>query len=417
MSSQLRSRRDFLKVLAAGTCGGLAHQILAPAEGFLAYADPLFGPATNNKSTLILFNFSGGVSYNIAPVYTGKFRDRNPTISYGPENSFALNGTQGLHPALTSMQQVWNDGQLAVMNLIGAGSRHSRSHDEATAQWHTQNSAIMGAAEGWGAKLTSQLQSAFGGVSFAGSNTFVRGGTNPPRVLASLSSLGEREIFWSGDDAMQLQLARTNMIASAGAPQNPAQEHVLESVLKVQSNIDLLRNYANLSLPVVFPNTGLGRRFADAARLIAADAALNVRLIYIDQGGYDTHSGERTRLTQLLTEFNGALAAFIQTMKIWGRWDDVIIANMSEFTRTMENSSQGTDHGLAGPQFVLGGKVKGGQKTPAPTDADIGSNEFIRATHGTFGQVFSEIVSEFMGLDASKVFNGDIAVSPYFDVV
>jgi uncharacterized protein (DUF1501 family) len=417
MSSQTRSRRDFLKIAAAGTCGGLAHQILAPTGGFMAYADPLKGAAGLDSRVFILFNFSGGVSYNLTPVYDGWYRSSNPTISYAENQSIPFSSNQGLHPSLTNLHAIYNEGNLAVLNMIGAGPRHSRSHDEATNQFHTHRSSAMGASEGWGARLTSQLQSAFGGVSFAGSNNFVRGGTNPPRVLASLGSLGEREIFYSDDDAMQLQLARTNMVAQVGTPSNPAQEHVIESVLKVQSNIDLLRAYANLSLPVTFPNTGLGRRFADAARLIAADTALNVRLIYIDQGGYDTHAGERARLTQLLNEFNGAIGPFIQTMKIWGRWNDVVIANMSEFTRTMENSSQGTDHGLAGPQLVLGGLVKGGQKTPAPTASDIGNSDFIRNYHGTFAQVYGEIVSEFMGMDAARVFNGDIAASPYFDII
>lgn len=412
-----RSRRDFLKVLAAGTCGGIAHQLLSPANGFLAYADPLAGISGVSDRVFILFNFAGGISYNLTPVYHSQYRARNPTISYGPENSIVLNASQGLHPSLTSLQQVWNDGQLAVMNLIGTGPRHSRSHDEATIQWHTQQSAAMGSAVGWGAKLTSQLQSAFGGVSLAGSNSLVRGGSNPPRVISSLSSLGEQEIFWSTDSAMQLQLARTNLVAQGNAPSNIAQEHTRDSIVRLQSNIELLKGYANLTLPVTFPNTGLGSKFRDAARLIAAGPALNVRLIYIEQGGFDTHAGERARLATLLNEFNGAIGAFISCMKAMNKWNEVVIANMSEFTRTMENASQGTDHGLAGPQLILGGAVKGGQKTPVPSESEVGNNEFIRATHGTFAQVFGEIVSEFMGLDAAAVFNGDIVASPYFDII
>ena len=414
---KIRSRREFLKVLAAGTCGGLAHQLLTPTDSFMAFADPLFGAASaNNNRVFVLFNFSGGISYNLLPIYHARYRARNPTISYGPENSLPMNATQGFHPSLTALKAVYDTGQLAAMNLIGAGPRQSRSHDEATTQWHTQQGSPMGAASGWGAKLTSQLQSAFGGVSFAGANNLVRGGTNPPRVLGSLSSLGENQILYNQDDALQLQMVRTNIISQYAAT-NAAQHYVTESILKLQSNVELLRQYAALQLPVVFPNTNLGRKFADAARLIAAGPALNVKFIYLDQGGYDTHSGERNSLTNNLNEFNGAINAFINTMKNMGRWNDVVIANMSEFTRTMENSSQGTDHGMAGPQMILGGLVKGGQKTPVPTEAEVGTAEFIRASNGTFAQVFSEIVGEFLELDASKVFDGDIAASPYFDII
>ena len=413
----IRSRREFLKVVAAGTCGGLAHQFLSPADGFLAYADPLFGPASVNNKVFILFNFAGGCSYNITPIYNSQYRTRNPTTSYGPESSIALDATQGLHPALTALKPIWDAGNLGVMNLIGAGPNQSRSHDEATTQWHTAQTTSSGTAEGWGAKLTSQLQNAFGGVSLAGSNNLVRGGTNPPRVLASLTSLGENPIFYSGDDTQQLQIARTNCVADSMPPSNPSQEYVYESVVKLQSNVELLKQYASMTLPVTFPNTNLGRKFADAARLIAAGPTLNVKMIYLDQGGYDTHSGEKSRLAQNLTEFNGAIGAFILCMKAMNRWNDVVIGNMSEFTRTMENSSQGNDHGMAGPQLIIGGQVKGGIKTPAPTVAEIGNNEFIKASHGTFAQVFGEIVTEHLGIDATKVFNGDIIASPYFDIV
>lgn len=410
------NRRDFLKLITAGTCGAAIHNTLSPATGFLAYADPLNIAGVADR-VFVLFNFSGGVSYNLCPVYHGTYRDRNRNISYGPENSIPINGEQGVHPSLTALQPIISEGRLAVLNLIGAGPYHSRSHDEATIQWHVQKSSSTGAQEGWGARLSSQLQSAFGGVSLSGSNSLVRGGTNPPRVISSLSSLGETPILWDNDDALQLQMVRTNLVAQSPAAQNAAEEHVRASTLKLQSNIELLRQYANMALPVVFPNTGLGGKFRDAARLIAAGPALGVKFIYIEQGGYDTHSDERNRLTQNLNEFNGALNAFILCMKSLGRWNDVVIANMSEFTRTMENSSFGTDHGLAGPQMVLGGLVKGGIKTSVPTAQEIGTNEFIRASRGTFAQVFAEIVYEFLGFDPNLVFNGDIAASPYFDVI
>ena len=44
-----------------------------------------------------------------------------------------------------------------------------------------------------------------------------------------------------------------------------------------------------------------------------------------------------------------------------GRWDDVVLMTYSEFgRRARQNASDGTDHGTAGPQFVMGGAVKGG---------------------------------------------------------
>ena len=44
-----------------------------------------------------------------------------------------------------------------------------------------------------------------------------------------------------------------------------------------------------------------------------------------------------------------------------GRWDDVLVMTYSEFGRRVaENGAQGTDHGTASVQFVMGGKVNAG---------------------------------------------------------
>lgn len=411
--SKIKSRRNFIKAVAAGTCGGLIHRLCAPASSFMAYADPL----VFSKRVLIVLNFAGGVSYNIAPVYGSHYRDRNPTISYGPSDSIALTADQGLHPSLTSLSQVWQDGQLGLLNLIGVGPQHSRSHEVAADQFWTGQTSNLATAKGWGSKLTSQLQNTYGGISFAGSNAFVTGGTNPVKLVPNLTTLGEPNIFGNTGDMMQLKMARTNAVLASDSASNEAMEHTHESYLKLQANIELLRPIGNATLPNTFPTTGLGRQFADAARLIRAGNTVGVRLIYISTGGFDTHSNERTNLTNRLNEVNAALGAFIECMKVSSRWDDVVIAGMSEFTRGMQNNSGGTDHGLAGAQILMGGMVKGGIHTPAPTAAEIGNLEFIRARHGTFAQVYAEIVDKFMGLNASQVFNGDIVASPYFSVI
>jgi uncharacterized protein (DUF1501 family) len=74
-------------------------------------------------------------------------------------------------------------------------------------------------------------------------------------------------------------------------------------------------------------------------------------------------------------------------MKLSNMWNKVVIVTMSEFSRTMQNASLGTDHGLAGIQFIMGGSVKGGIHTPPPTALEIGNRELVRESHGTFAQV------------------------------
>jgi uncharacterized protein (DUF1501 family) len=64
---------------------------------------------------------------------------------------------------------------------------------------------------------------------------------------------------------------------------------------------------------------------------------------------------------RLLTELAEALMAFRKEMMLQGNWGRVLVSTYSEFgRRTKENASAGTDHGAAAPQFLMGGRVKGG---------------------------------------------------------
>lgn len=406
-----QSRRSFLKLVSSGTCGAMVHRMLAPASGILALARPLEAHAAGNK-IMVIINLSGGCSYNIASSLSTGYQTRNPTVSYNATTGLQITEDQVLHPSLTGLKTVWDQGNLALINLVGYPNPN-RSHDESTAIWHSGSRSMGGGIEGWGARLTSQMASAFGGVSLAGSNVFVKGGVNPPRVVSDLNSFGERPFLWNDTEASFLRDTRSMMMIDENAPTNEAEQYSQDSLIRLQGNIESLKQIGSQTLPVTFPNTGLGSRLRDAAKLIASGGTLNTQVIYTEQGGYDTHSDERTRQAQLLGEFNAAVTAFVNCMKALNLWNDVVICTMTEFTRTMENNSRGTDHGAAGPLFVMGGQVRGGQKGPAPTDSDVAGYEYIRAKHFNFSQVYGEVIA-YMGFDPAKAFpNPEFAPSPY----
>jgi uncharacterized protein (DUF1501 family) len=128
-----------------------------------------------------------------------------------------------------------------------------------------------------------------------------------------------------------------------------------------------------------------------------------VKLIYLSIGGFDTHSGERTAMTNLMNNLNGGLSALIRTAKALNRWDDVTIITMSEFSRTFENGSAGTDHGHAGAMFMLGGQVQGGVHTPAPTAAETARGAYYNEFHVDFREVFRSAI-DHMGYNGAAVF-------------
>ncbi len=395
------SRRKFLRNVAAGTCGAAIHSAVSPWGKMLAFADPLRANAT--LPVMIIVNLSGGCSYNICPLYGGTYRDLNPTISYGPENSLALDDQQGLHPAFTGLKAIYDEGSLGVINLVGY-PEPNRSHDESAQIWWRGSRMKNAAAGGWGARLTCQLGSIFGGVSLSGANVLIQGDCNPPRAFGDLNDFGE-DSFWGGSDGTKwLRDSREAVLSLSGASLSENQAYVRESMDSLQRSLDIVRQQTQAAPPGTFPNTGFGRLCRDAAKLVQAQS-LGTQFIYLEHGGFDTHSDERTRLTQLLTELNGGLTALAASLKAMGRWNDAMIYTMSEFCRTFENGSQGTDHGHAGPMIVMGGRVKGGVKSPVPTNLETASaNGYYHQYHVDFRDPFAAGIRA-MGLNPTPVFS------------
>ena len=102
--------------------------------------------------------------------------------------------------------------------------------------------------------------------------------------------------------------------------------------------------------------------------------AITVKHLHISHSGYDTHSNQRPSLTGLLTELDAAIGAFVQDLSIAGRFDDVVINIRSEFGRTFENASLGTDHGQGTTEILIGNRVRGGVASPDYTAADFAGN-------------------------------------------
>ncbi|RIL09271.1 MAG: hypothetical protein DCC75_06935 [Proteobacteria bacterium] len=410
------SRRRFVKLCSAGTCGAAIHRMFPLAGGMLAFASPERASAMGPNPIMVVVNFAGGASYNVAPIYGGYYRDRNPNVSFSDTDSDALplSSEQGLHPSLTYFKQIWDEGHLALLNLVGYPNPN-RSHAESADIWFQglRNASVANGG-GWGARLTCQIANTFGGISVAGQNTLVQGdcGLQPgylPRPLGNLTNFGEDSFDsdWGvGSYSRHLRLVRDDMVFKSTFASNQSSSYVRNSMVGLSESLARIAAELNpqtnpLPPGVTFPNNGFGNQCRDAARLIGA-AGLGIRFIFLEIGGFDTHSDERPNLTNLMNNVNAGLQGLIQTAKIRGLWDRLIIMTMSEFCRTHENDSEGTDHGHGGPMYVMGGAVVGGIKSPTPTAAET-VGDFYRNHHIHFCEPFYQAV-QAMGLNADLVF-------------
>jgi len=75
--------------------------------------------------------------------------------------------------------------------------------------------------------------------------------------------------------------------------------------------------------------------------------------------GFDTHDVQNTAQPGLLGGVSASLGAFDAAMTELGVGSQVTAFTMSDFGRTLTSNGDGTDHGWAGHQLVVGGAVQG----------------------------------------------------------
>nr|WP_254897439.1 DUF1501 domain-containing protein [Amycolatopsis sp. Hca4] len=135
------------------------------------------------------------------------------------------------------------------------------------------------------------------------------------------------------------------------------------------------------------------------------EAGVPTRAYSVSLGGFDTHADERGTQQRLLTELDGALTPFVRRLGKTDRGKQATVLVYSEFGRRVTaNASQGTDHGTAGPVFVLGARVKGGFHGAEPSLTDLDDGDLKLSTD--FRDVYASLVENVLGTDAGRVLPG-----------
>ncbi|MET1075281.1 MAG: DUF1501 domain-containing protein [Umezawaea sp.] len=111
---------------------------------------------------------------------------------------------------------------------------------------------------------------------------------------------------------------------------------------------------------------------------------------------------ERDTQQQLLTELDTALSAFVERLKGTDRGRKAVVLVYSEFGRRVRaNAGDGTDHGTAGPVFLLGAPVKGGFFGEQPSLTDLDDGDLKQTTD--FRDVYAAVLRNVLDTDPGKV--------------
>jgi uncharacterized protein (DUF1501 family) len=360
------------------------------------------------QRTLVVVQLSGGNDglNMVVPYGEGLYYDLRPELAIPADQVLPLDDRLGLHPSLQAVRELYDQGQLALIQ--GVGYPHpNRSHFRSMDIWHTARPDSY-VDEGWLGTFMAQ-------VYRAGESPFqcVNIGTAIPKALwtehAPTAALQDTNTFQFLADK-RVPNARDALLQTFGqmygkpSRKLPALELVAESWETTTRGVALLSGAAEKYQPAVqYPSHPFGRALQQAARMLASD--LGTRVFYVALGSFDTHANQKPAQANLLSQLAGGLAAFQKDLEQMGRADGVLVLGFSEFGRRVrENGSTGTDHGAAGPMFALGHGVRGGLFGDHPRLADLEDGD-LRYTVD-FRAVYATVLEDWLGVASHTILGG-----------
>jgi uncharacterized protein (DUF1501 family) len=306
-----------------------------------------------------------------------------------------------LHPQMTAWKALFDEGRLAIVNGCGY-PKPNRSHFESMAIWHTA-APDRSKSVGWLGHYVDH--------ALRGSDSMLKAvniGSELPQALITegppVPSIQTIEDFrfkldrYSQFDAkLEDQIIRE---VNAVRSDSPALEFLSRQATNAIIETDNIRKVAqNYKSDANYPK-GLGEQLRTIAQLIGGN--FGTRVFYAQTGGYDTHANQSNSHGNLLQGVGNAIAAFYKDLTAKGLADKVTTMCFSEFgRRVQQNSSNGTDHGAAGPMFLVGGKVKAGiyGDHPSLTDLDNGDLKYTV----DFRRVYATLLDKWLAADSTKV--------------
>jgi uncharacterized protein (DUF1501 family) len=397
------TRRDFLRVL--GATGLVSLHGLPPR--FLSRALAAEGNKPGER-VLVLIQLAGGNDglNTVVPYADPIYHRARPALAIGEGSVLKLNDTLGLHPSLTGLQKLWDQGRLGIVQGVGY-PQPDRSHFRSMDIWHTAQPDVTQPQTGWVGRTLDAATEASHGVREAAAVGLER---------LPLALVGNRVV---PPTIQKLDVFKLN--EAGGQPlRSAAWKVATEAASAAGSQLDFLRRSARASLAsadrlkslgdsyqtaVDYPSTGLSQQLKLVAQMIAAD--LPARIYFVSLDGFDTHAQQLPGHAALMAELSGAIAAFTADLEEHGLTQRVLTATFSEFGRRVaENGSLGTDHGAASSMFVVGPN-RGGLFGTAPslTDLDDGDPKFTT----DFRRVYATLLEKWLEVDATPALGGKFA--------
>ena len=386
------------------------------------FVDVARAQGAHARNLVVLYLGGGNDSLSMLVPYNDPFyRVRRPTLAV-PAGQVLQIGTDGsrvalgLHPRLTGLKQIFDQGKLALIQRTGYENQ-SRSHFLGTDIWSTADPNNPQAL-GWVGRYLDSLPSPVDAL--AGWNTT---GTLPhvlqarTAVPSIANAAGYSFLSPNGGAEAAAERETALRIASHVPVDRPELAFVYESSRAALSTLDRVASVATYRPATAYPNNGFGQAMQAVAGAMVR--AIGTRVFYVTTGGFDTHSGQNVNAAggayfNLMATLNDGLFAFYNDLRSQGLLEDTLVLSFSEFGRRIsENGSQGTDHGSASVMMAIGGRVNGGFYGTAPNLNLDPRNPTLENNAGDvrfetdFRSVYAQVLDSWLGADSVRLLGGN----------
>jgi uncharacterized protein (DUF1501 family) len=365
--------------------------------------------------TLVLVELYGGNDglSTIVPKTDDAYYKNRPTTFIPATDTLPLDDYRGFNPLNTSLRELWDRGECAIVEGVGY-PKPVYSHFKSFEIWHTAREAGHASGDGWIGRLRDVAW-----ASDPRNELVVHVGSHVPYSIRSrarpLVAFQSPENFtWVGN--ARDQSAYSKAAESSMEERGSTLESLRETLRDAQSNSPRILAAAQSYKPRAEYRPD---EFGNSLRVIASliQSGFGSRVYSVALGNFDTHGPEQVaKHAELTASWDGGIGAFLSDLRGTPAGEKTLVVCFSEFGRRVEeNFSRGTDHGAAGPMFLLGPMVRGGLygKHPSITDLDQDGNLKFNTD---FRRVYGSILERWFGMEQERVLPARYEPLPVFRV-
>ncbi|MEM8994286.1 MAG: DUF1501 domain-containing protein [Acidobacteriota bacterium] len=365
-----------------------------------------FGDPNENSEMLIVVFLRGGVDgLNLVPPIAGPDRGHyvaaRPNLAIpnsGPDAALPLEGQFGLHPSAAPLLDLYQNGDLAIIQAVGMSTVLNKSHFDAMQFVELGTPGEKSISSGW---LTRHLQTAGNLPTDLVMPSLAVGDLQPTSLLGELSTINMNDPRsfniangpWNWRP--QQKAALRSMFEANTSWLNDGGVSALNAIDIVESSVTGEYEPAN---GAVYPDGPFGQQLQVLAQMIKLDLGLQVATL--DFGGWDTHENQGTTAgvyADQVDTLSRGLNAFYTDLDGVGAssyTNRLTVVAQSEFGRELhENGDRGTEHGYGNQMLVLSGNAIGGLHGTWP---GLGAGQLVDGTDLAVTTDYRQVLSEIL---------------------